>query len=337
MKLVTFLAADGVERVGALVESDRVVALQDAYADRLLRSGAEWPQARAVARSLFSDMVQMINLGEWGKREARAAMDHAVGTGDDSGLTYSLADVRLCPPLRPVALRDCIAFEDHIRNSFVNLSGREVPAEFYKIPVYYKGNPTTVFGPDDDIHWPSYSELWDYELELGIVIGSSGVDVSREEAESHIYGLTIFNDFSARDILKDELAVGLGPAKSKDFATGIGPWLVTMDEIPDIYDLDMEARVNGEVWSTGHTGIIHWKFDEIIHRMSQSEPLRSGEIFGSGTVANGCGLELGKYLQQGDVVELEISGLGVLRNRVVGESTEPTRDVARAGHNDVNR
>jgi 2-keto-4-pentenoate hydratase/2-oxohepta-3-ene-1,7-dioic acid hydratase in catechol pathway len=148
------------------------------------------------------------------------------------------------------------------------------------------------------------------------VLGRSGVDVAVEDAESYIYGLTCFNDWSARDVLRDEVAVGMGPAKAKDFATSIGPWLVTIDEVPDLYALDMEARVNGEVWSTGSTGDIHWRFDRIIHRMSQSEPLVPGELFGSGTVANGCGLELGRLLEPGDVVELEISGLGTLRSRV---------------------
>src|SRR5262249_26717850 len=127
------------------------------------------------------------------------------------------------------------------------------------------------------------------------------------------------NDWSGRDILKDEIAIGLGPNKSKDFATSIGPWLVTMDEIPDLYDLKMEARVNGETWSTGNTGDIYWKFSQIIARMSDSEPMLSGEIFGSGTVPYGCGLELGRYLGPGDEVELEISGLGVLRNTLSGD------------------
>jgi 2-keto-4-pentenoate hydratase/2-oxohepta-3-ene-1,7-dioic acid hydratase in catechol pathway len=163
-----------------------------------------------------------------------------------------------------------------------------------------------------------------------VVIGRSGVDIPEEEAESHIYGLMCLNDWSGRDVLKDEIAIGLGPNKSKDFANSIGPWLVTMDEIPDLYDLKMEARINGETWSTGNSGDIYWKFSQIIARMSDSEPLITGEVFGSGTVAFGCGLELGRYLGPGDEVEIEIAGLGVLRNTVTGNLASPPegREVA---------
>ena len=207
-----------------------------------------------------------------------------------------------------------------MRNFLVEQNGQEIPPEYFEIPVYYKGNPRTVFGPDEEVPWPSYSEQWDYELELGVVLGREAVDVPVEEAEAQIFGLTCFNDFSARDTLRKEIAVGLGPGKAKDFATGLGPCLVTIDEIPDLYDLSMEARVNGETWSTGSTRDIHWRFDRTISRMSAAEPLVPGEIFGSGTVANGCGLELGRFLKDGDVVEIEIEHVGVLRNRVVGRA-----------------
>jgi 2-keto-4-pentenoate hydratase/2-oxohepta-3-ene-1,7-dioic acid hydratase in catechol pathway len=318
MKLVTFTGgASSEERIGALIDGEtKVVALAEAATGHLVADGAEPAQARAVAASLFSDMVTFIGLGEWGKAQAQAHIDRAAGQGP---AVLSLDAVTLQVPLRPTRLRDCIAFETHLRNFDKDLMEKDTAPAFYRLPTYYKGNPRTVFATGEEIRWPDYSKQWDYELELGVVIGRSGVDIPEEEAESHIYGLCCFNDWSGRDILKDEIAIGLGPNKSKDFATSIGPWLVTMDEIADLYDLKMQARVNGETWSTGNTGDIHWKFSQIISRMSDSEPLVSGEIFGSGTVAFGCGLELGRYLGPGDEVEIEIDGLGVLRNTLTGE------------------
>jgi 2-keto-4-pentenoate hydratase/2-oxohepta-3-ene-1,7-dioic acid hydratase in catechol pathway len=311
VKLVTFTADDARERVGVLVDGERtVVDLHATYAGELVAAGAEPERADELARAVFADMVTLVGFGGWGVRLCSELAERARAA-------HALADVKLCVPLRPPRLRDCIAFETHVRNW-----RGEVPAAFFRNPTFYKGNHTTVVGPDEDVPWPPYSDERDYELELGVVIGPSGVDVALEDAESHIYGLTCFNDWSARDVLRDEAAVGLGPAKAKDFATSLGPWLVTVDEIGDLYDLEMCARVNGEVWSTGSTRDIHWRFDRIIERMSQSEPLLSGEVFGSGTVANGCGLELGRYLEPGDVVELEIAGLGVLRNRV----TQPRQE-----------
>jgi 2-keto-4-pentenoate hydratase/2-oxohepta-3-ene-1,7-dioic acid hydratase in catechol pathway len=314
MKLVTFTTAQSGPTVGLLDGDDHVVALAAANTEQLVASGVDAKNAANISSALFCDMVTFIGYGEWGKDLARRVVSAASG----STQRLHLAAITLLPPLQPVALRDGLLFETHMKNFYENLMEKEVPKEFYDFPVYYKGNPTTVVGTDTDVHWPSYSDDWDYELELGVVIGRTGVDIPVEEAESYIYGLTNFNDFSARDTLKKEIAVGLGPAKSKDFATGIGPWLVTMDEIEDLYNLEMIARVNGEEWSRGNTGEIHWKLADVISRMSQSEPLRVGEIFGSGTVAYGCGLELGKYLKDGDEVEIEISGLGVLRNTVSG-------------------
>jgi len=320
MKLVTFTDGDGLagEHIGVLSgDETKVVALAAAAAEQLVADGAERSHAQAVAAALFPDMVSFISLGEWGKAQARSYAERALAV--DSAAVLALDTVRLLVPLRPTRLRDCIAFETHLRNFDKDLMEKDTSAAFYRIPTYYKGNPSTVFATGDEIRWPDYSKKWDYELELGVVIGRSGVDVPQSEAESHIYGLMCLNDWSCRDVLKDEIAIGLGPNKSKDFATSIGPWLVTMDEIDNLYDLKMEARVNGETWSTGNTGDIYWKFGQIIARMSDSEPLIPGEVFGSGTVAFGCGLELGRYLGPGDEVELEISGLGVLRNTLAGE------------------
>lgn len=332
MKLVTFSGGGLADsHVGVIADDHaRVVALAPAIIEQLVDDGCERQQAEAVASALCADMVTFIGLGEWGKTQARAHVDRALAC--NSSAVLALDDVRLQAPLRPTRLRDCIAFEKHLQNFDKDLMEKDTAPAFYKLPTYYKGNADTVFGPEAEIHWPGYSKRWDYELELGVVIGRSGVDVPEADAESHIYGLMCLNDWSGRDVLKDEIAIGLGPNKSKDFATSIGPWLVTIDEIDDLYDLRMEARINGETWSTGNTRDIYWKFSQIIARMSDSEPLLSGEVFGSGTVPYGCGLELGRYLGPGDEVELEIAGLGVLRNTLTGDlaGTPEGRETASA-------
>jgi 2-keto-4-pentenoate hydratase/2-oxohepta-3-ene-1,7-dioic acid hydratase in catechol pathway len=315
VRLVRFVdPAGGAPRLGALIDSDRrVVDLRAAHERSLVAEGAAAERASQIADVVLGDTVALIEAGQPGLQIARAALSRA----EELGETLDADELTFLAPLRPTRLRDCIAFETHMRNFLVEQNGQEIPPEYFEIPVYYKGNPRTVFGPDEEVPWPSYSEQWDYELELGVVLGREAVDVPVEEAEAQIFGLTCFNDFSARDTLRKEIAVGLGPGKAKDFATGLGPCLVTIDEIPDLYDLSMEARVNGETWSTGSTRDIHWRFDRTISRMSAAEPLVPGEIFGSGTVANGCGLELGRFLKDGDVVEIEIEHVGVLRNRVV--------------------
>jgi 2-keto-4-pentenoate hydratase/2-oxohepta-3-ene-1,7-dioic acid hydratase in catechol pathway len=315
VRLVRFTGrSSGAPRLGALVDGDRrVVDLRTSHEASLVADGAAAERASQMAGAVLGDTLALIEAGSPGLATARAALSRAQELGE----TLDAADVTLTAPLRPTRLRDCIAFETHMRNFLVEQNGQEIPPEYFEIPVYYKGNPRTVFGPGEEVPWPGYSEQWDYELELGVVLGREAVDVPVEEAEAQIFGLTCFNDFSARDTLRKEIAVGLGPGKAKDFATGLGPCLVTIDEIPDLYDLRMEARVNGETWSTGSTSDIHWRFDQTISRMSAAEPLVPGEIFGSGTVANGCGLELGRFLKDGDVVEIEIEHIGVLRNRVV--------------------
>jgi len=203
--------------------------------------------------------------------------------------------------------------EEHVRGSFKD---REIPEEWYEIPVYYKGNPDSVIGPDEDIRWPSYTEKLDYELELCAIIGKRGREISEEGAPGYIAGYTIFNDWSARDIQFREMRVGLGPALGKDFANSLGPCLVTPDEI-DVYTAPMVARVNGEVWSSGTQGAMRFDFLQIIAHLSREQTLMPGDVLGSGTVGRGSGLELDRWIQPGDVVELEVEGIGTLRNRVV--------------------
>lgn len=194
------------------------------------------------------------------------------------------------------------------------------PPVWYERPVYYKGNPNSVVGNEADIQWPSFSTRLDFELEFGIFIGKEGRDIPASKAKEHIAGFSLFNDFSARDTQAAEMTGRLGPAKSKDFDTGnaIGPWLVTPDEVPD--EITLRARVNGEEWNSGASSDMHFSFAEIIEYISRDETLYPGDFIGSGTVPGGCGLELDRWLQPGDVVELEADELGVLRNRVIRPS-----------------
>ena len=228
---------------------------------------------------------------------------------------WALDEVVFLPCIEAASLRDFIAFEQHIK-TVRNQRGGEIPEVWYRMPVYYKGNYRSLLGHDQQLTWPRYSEKMDYELELACIVGKEGIDLTEEEAAGHIGGYAVMNDWSARDIQFDEMAVGLGPAKGKDFGTSVGPWVVTPDEFNPA-DARMTARINGELWSDGNIGQIHWSFPRMIAHVSMDERVYPGDILGSGTVGGGCGLELDRWLQPGDVVELEVEGIGVLRNRVV--------------------
>ncbi len=232
---------------------------------------------------------------------------------------YDLADVRLLAPVpRPPSIRDFYAFEEHVRNA-ARVTGRPgVPAEWYELPVFYFSNPAAIYGPDDEIPFPAGSNELDYELEVAVVIG----DVT---GTSPIGGFTIMNDWSARDLQRQEMRVGLGPAKGKDFATSLGPVVATPDELGDL-QLEMVGRVNGEERSRGNLGSMHHSWEAILGRAAANTKLVPGDVIGSGTVGSGCILEQGdnRWLQPGDVVELEVEGLGVLRN-VIGPRPAASR------------
>jgi 2-keto-4-pentenoate hydratase/2-oxohepta-3-ene-1,7-dioic acid hydratase in catechol pathway len=219
-------------------------------------------------------------------------------------------------PLRPRSLRDFLAFEGHLRNAFKNL-GRQIPPEWYDVPAYYKGLPDTVIGPDEVIPWPSYTEQLDHELELAAVIGRPGRDIPEERALDHVFGYTLWNDVSARDTQRRELPVGMGPAKAKDWdgSNVLGPCIATPDELT-IGDLRLTVRVNGERWGGDTTANMHHSFASMIAYASRDLTLRPGEVLGSGTAATGSGLELDRWLQPGDVIELEGDGIGILRNTI---------------------
>ncbi len=262
----------------------------------------------------FADMQAVIKAG------ARAAAKRAERE------SFAMDEVKFHAPLVPTTLRDAYAFEQHVKTANQN-RGREVPEEWYQFPVFYFTNPHSIFGPDDIIPNPHYSNALDYELEIAVIIGKGGRDIKPEEAAAHIFGYTIFNDWSARDVQREEMKVGLGPAKGKDFASSLGPLIVTREAIADkaenragVYDLKMAARVNGVEMSRGNFKDMFWSFGEIIARASDTVDLQPGDVIGSGTVGTGCLLELtkaeGPWLKEGDVVELEIEQIGILKNTI---------------------
>ena len=202
-----------------------------------------------------------------------------------------------------------MAFEEHVRNARAVTGRGEVPEAWYEAPRFYFSNPAAVYRDEDDVPAPSDTAALDYELELACVVGPDG----RPE------GFTIMNDWSARDLQAREMQVGLGPAKGKDFATSLGPVLVSADELPSDLSMRAVARVNGEVRTDSSTGGMHFSWDELLSAATRNTPgLLPGDVLGSGTVGRGCILEHGdgRWLQRGDVVELEIEGIGVLSNRV---------------------
>lgn len=325
MRLVTFEIADGVQRAGALFDNDQSV-LDLRHASVLTRGG----DGLAMARIQW-----LIEGGDEALVEARALLARA-----PTAAVLERSAVKLLAPISPpIQMRDCSCFELHLQQSFAaarkaralrtpdpeatlkamnTRSDDRVIETFNRQPIYYKCNRFATIGTDDDVIWPSYSSLLDFELEFGCYLGKRIKDVPREKAREAIFGYTIFNDISARDAQAVEMGGMLGPAKGKDFDTAnvMGPCLVTADELPDPYNLTMIARVNGEEWGRGNTRDMRWQFEDVLAHISRSETLYPGEFFGSGTVGNGCGLEQLRYLKPNDVVELEVEGIGTLRSRI---------------------
>lgn len=276
----------------------------------------------------FDSTLAIIKGGDEAKARAKALLDAAE-------IRVPLNEAKLhAPVLVPEQIRDSMLFEKHVQQAMerivmmrkpvlgplmVKLGMVKVAPTWYQIPIYYKSNRFSVNGPEGDVIWPRYSQVMDFELEFGFFLGKGGKNIKPSEAREHIFGFTIFNDFSARDAQSIEMQSMLGPCKGKDFDTGnsMGPFLVTLDEIGDPYALRMQARVNGETWCDSNSSTIHHKFEDLLARVSSDETVYPGEFFGSGTVGDGCGLEHGRYLKDGDVVELEVEKIGILRNRVL--------------------
>jgi 2-keto-4-pentenoate hydratase/2-oxohepta-3-ene-1,7-dioic acid hydratase in catechol pathway len=324
MRLVTFAAADS-QRAGALISGDQKIV--DFSAVR----GGDAPVP-------LGSLQALIEAGEPGLALARATVAEAERTGRG---VIAANSVRLLSPLPlPPQMRDFLCFEKHLLQAFGQVRKlraqaspdpakaiREmeeqgvfsVPKIWYERPGFYKPSRFSVCGTDQDVVWPGYSKTMDYELEFACVIGKPGRDIPKADARAHIFGYTIFNDLSARDEQSLEMLSSLGPGKGKDFdnSNPVGPCIVTADEIPDPYALTMIVRVNGEERGRGNSSEMHWKFEDCIAHVARAETVHSGELFCSGTVGNGCGLEIGRFMNPGDVVELEVEKIGVLRNRVL--------------------
>jgi fumarylacetoacetate (FAA) hydrolase len=289
------------------------------------RLGALWDGEVAELAGISGLPTTMLTFLESGPAAWATARD-VVG---QAGIRrWPEGDVRLCAPIpRPPSLRDFYAFEKHVATAFAN-RGRPVPDEWYDFPAFYFSNPGSLRGHEDPVSAPPGCQALDYELEVACVVGRGGRDIAVAEAAGTIFGYTILNDWSARDLQRAEMSVGLGPAKGKDFATSLGPWLVTPDELgeavegrPGGYRLAMAARVNGVERSRGDLSELHFSFGDMVARASSGADLYPGDVIGSGTVGTGCLLELtggqGPWLQPGDVVELEVERLGILKNTIV--------------------
>lgn len=297
------------------VDAGTATDLRVAESSRLRRAGATARGALRISSAYFpSSLTAALGAGPDFLHRAKAAVD-----ARDDEATLSLDGLAWAPSVDPPAMLDFAAFEQHLVNAHAR-GKKELLDVFYERPVYYKMDPVTVIGHGDTVRWAGESSYMDYELELGLVVGSAGSDLQPESALDHLLGVTVLNDFTARDVQSREMPSGFGPAKGKDFATALGPWVTTLDEL-DIDNLTMLARVNGEEWSRGSSSTLTWSIGEILAYASRSGELIPGEVIGSGTVGLGCGLELYKSLQPGDVVELEIEGVGVLRN-TIGEQPE---------------
>lgn len=244
------------------------------------------------------------------------------------GLPLSKARL-LAPVLHPPTVRDFFAYEGHASGG----GTRQLPDAWYRMPIFYFSNPLRIFGPDAEVPYPSASALLDYELELGCVIGKGGENIREADGLSHIAGFMIFNDWSARDLQFDEMASFLGPAKGKDAATSIGPWVVTTDEFSDyIKDgclrVQCQLKVNGELWMDASAAGMYHSWGSFVERASKDSRIATGDVFGSGTVSGGTiseALQNGinaRYLQPGDLVEMTVEGIGSLQNRV-GEKVDP--------------
>ena len=324
MKLATF-RRERAERIGLVHAGDRRLFDLTAAAER------DDPANRA-----FDSMLALIDADNPGLDAARALFARR---GAEADLSVAVEGVELLAPLpRPRQMRDGMSFPKHILQSgrgaravaALRKGGeaafqaamaeplRELAPVFRQIPIFYITNRLAVRGPGTTVRWPRYSAIMDYELELGMVTRRSRANIPLDEARDHIFGYTIFNDFSARDMQSLETQGGMGPAKGKSFdgSNVLGPWIVTPDEIGDPQALAVEVRVNGEVRSRGGTAGMLFSFEEILAHASQDETIHAGEFFGSGTVGDCCGLELGRFLADGDVVELEVENIGVLKNRV---------------------
>jgi fumarylacetoacetate (FAA) hydrolase len=323
------------------------------FVDTDARTGGAGPGARIGY--LAGEVIVPVAAGD-GPAGLAAVLDLATAANADPGLRprpdgdpVPLAAARLLAPVaEPPSIRDFYAFEQHVRTAR-SRRGLEMNPDWYELPVFYFTNPAAVIGPGDPVAAPPRSSELDYELEVACVLGRGGANLRLEDADTTIAGFMVMNDWSARDVQRREMAQSLGPAKGKDFATSLGPTLVTAAEfapggLREVPSAVMTARVNGVEWSRADLDGLWWSFAEMLVYASEAAPARRGDVLGSGTCGTGCILELSlvhgadkyPYLQPGDEVELEVAGLGVLANPVVageapGFQPDPDRMRPRLG------
>ena len=326
MKLSSLLIDDQT-RLCALTADHKAMIDLDAAARAL----------HGTADPIYASMLALIEAGPDGLDRARALHEIA----DDQrpeGAVLPLEGLCFAPPLIPPRMLCFSVYDKHIKRSVEAVitmrAGRgvgglvkrfnlfKVPKGFYQRPIYYKGNPLSVSGHEQPVQWPHFTKMMDYELELGVVLGKRGKNIKANDAMSYVFGYTVFNDFSARDVLIKEISGRVGPIKGKDFDTGnaMGPWIVTADEIPDPYDLKMAVRVNGELRGRSSTSHMCHPIQRMIEVASDEELIVPGTFFGTGAADHGCGIEDLRFLDPDDVVELELERIGTLRNRVVKPS-----------------
>lgn len=315
----------------ALLVHDIVIDLEHAY-------HAAKDSVRFTLNSAESDMVRFLRMGEAAMADARLIEQWFTSNRDTVQIGKKLSEVTLVSPIpRPSSMRDGYAFKQHVEAARRN-RGVEMIPEFYEIPIFYFTNHQAVFGPGAIPVRELHLGKLDFELECAIVIGKEGRDISAQDADDYVAGYMVMNDWSARELQMQEMKLNLGPAKGKDFATSLGPWMVTRDELAsrrietpngETYDLEMTAFVNGTKVSEGNVKDMTWTFAQIIERASYGVTLYPGDVIGSGTCGTGCFLELNGskvydpawWLANGDVVECSISMLGTLSNTV--ELTRP--------------
>jgi fumarylacetoacetate (FAA) hydrolase len=327
---------------------DSLVAgvLHDGWAVDLSQAAAEAGLEWGGADLDLGEMLQyeLVDLDVLRELTRRALTDGQARRYDDAPLAWRLDEVDLGAPIPfPTSVRDFYAFEQHVQAARARRGLGMIP-EWYEVPVFYFSNHNAIVGPNEAIVRPKATHELDFELEIACVIQHAGIDIPVGEAADYILGYTVMNDWSARDVQRLEMKMNLGPAKGKDFATSLGPWIVTPDELAaratgeGRYDMAMLARINGREVSRGNFRDLHFTFAQMIARASEDVLLLPGDVLGSGTVGTGCILELGPenvpWLEPGDLVEMEIEGLGVLANRVVDPSAidDDTPDDRLDGH-----
>lgn len=325
MKLVSYIQNDH-EQLG-IFHNGRVFSMEKVH--------PELPNTMSMFLNYWDDVIEAAQRGN------KAILDGSINPSKG----VLLEEVYLLAPVPfPTSCRDGYAFRQHVASARRNRGAEMIP-EFDQYPIFYFTNHNSVQGPGDVYCMPDHFQRLDFELECSVVINRNGRNIAAEKADEYIAGLMIMNDFSARGLQMEEMKLNLGPAKGKDFATAVGPWLVTLDELLPYeipakeghtgrsWNLEMTCDVNGKQVSAGNLGDMDWTFAEIIERASYGVMLHPGDIIGSGTVGTGCFLELNgtaklndpnaeaQWLQDGDVVDMEIKGLGKLTNTIVADES----------------